>query len=119
MKKHLLTAVLLGLLAGTSVLAQGTDNYGAGLKLNLDTSGKKYVRFITWHQVWLRHNDNNPGSTINGDASNNQWDMSLRRSRVLIYSQINPNFLIVTHFGINNANQVTGGVNGTDAKKPQ
>lgn len=119
MKKHLLIAVLFGLFTGTNVFAQGTDNYGAGLKLNLDTSGKKYVRFITWHQVWLRHNDNNPGSTINGDASNSQWDMSLRRSRFLIYSQINPNFLIVTHFGINNANQVTGGVNGTDAKKPQ
>lgn len=104
--------------------AQGTDNYGAGLKINLDTSGKKFVRFLTWHQVWIRYNENNPGSTINGEKSNSQWDMSLRRSRFLVYSQINPNFLILTHFGINNANQVSGGANGqgasgTDGKKPQ
>lgn len=112
------------LVAATGAYAQGTDNYGAGLKLNLDTTGKKYVRFLTWHQVWVRHNDNNPGSTVNGEATSSQWDMSLRRSRFLLYSQINPNFLILTHFGINNANQVSGGAagqgaTGTDAKKPQ
>jgi len=27
--------------------AQGTDNYGAGLRINLDTTGKKYVRMLT------------------------------------------------------------------------
>jgi len=50
--------------------------------------------------------------------------MSLRRSRFLVYAQINPNFLILTHFGINNANQVSGGAagqgaSGLDGKKPQ
>jgi hypothetical protein len=104
--------------------AQGTDNYGAGLRINLDSTGKKYVRMLTWHQVWLRHNQNNPGSTINGEASSAQTDMSLRRSRFLVYAQINPNFLILTHFGINNANQVSGGAagqgaSGLDGKKPQ
>lgn len=108
--------------------AQGTDNYGAGIKVNLDTTGKRYVRIITWHQVWLRSNQNNPGSTINGERSSHQWDMSLRRSRLLIYSQISPNFLILTHFGINNSNQISGGAVGQganigaatiDGKKPQ
>lgn len=110
------------------LLAQGSDNYGSGMKINLDTSGKKFVRVITWHQVWLRNNENNPGSTINGERSNSQWDMSIRRSRLLLYSQITPNFLILTHFGINNANQVSGGGVGqganvgaavVDGKKPQ
>ncbi len=119
-----LTLLATSVLCTINTWAQGTDNYGAGLKLNLDTTGKKYVRFLTWHQVWLRHNENNPGSTINGDASASQWDMSMRRSRFLIYAQINPNFLILTHFGINNANQVSGGAagqgaSGTDGKKPQ
>ncbi len=116
--------VLVALTSATVALAQGTDNYGAGLKINLDTTGKKFVRFLTWHQVWLRHNDNNPGSTVNGENSSSQWDMGLRRSRFLVYAQINPNFLILTHFGINNANQVSGGAagqgaSGTDGKKPQ
>jgi hypothetical protein len=120
-------AVFLFIAAGQAG-AQGTDNYGGGLKINLDTSGKKFVRFLTWHQVWVRYNENNPGSAINGTKTENQWDMSLRRSRFLVYSQINPDFLILTHFGINNANQVSGGGVGqgvnlgsasVDGKKPQ
>ncbi len=127
--KHAFKVFAALLLSGASgLMAQGSDNYGSGMKINLDTSGKKFVRVITWHQVWLRHNQNNPGSTINGDRSSSQWDMSLRRSRLLIYSQITPNFLILTHFGINNANQVSGGGVGqganagaatVDGKKPQ
>ena len=106
------------------IFGQGTDNYGSGMKFNLDSTGKKFVRFLTWHQVWVRNNENNPGSTINGEASNAQWDMGFRRSRFLVYAQINPNFLILTHFGINNANQVNGGAagqgaSGSDGKKPQ
>jgi hypothetical protein len=111
MKKitHAILLLALVLASKAGLKAQGTDNYGAGLKFNLDSTGKKYVRMLTWHQVWLRNNENNPGSTINGEASSSQWDMSLRRSRFLMYAQINPNFLILTHFGINNSNQVSGG----------
>jgi hypothetical protein len=127
-KIKLLAFFFVSLYWQMSVKAQGTDNYGSGLKINLDTTGKKFVRIITWHQVWLRVNENNPGSTINGQKSSSQTDMSLRRSRFLIYSQINPNFLILTHFGINNANQISGGGVGQganagaasiDGKKPQ
>lgn len=115
--------LLIGLVSEIG-FAQGTENYGAGLKINLDSTGKKFVRFITWHQVWIRANQNNPGSLVNGTASSAQMDMGLRRSRFLAYAQVTPNFLIVTHFGINNANQISGGGNGqgasgTDGKKPQ
>jgi len=117
--RQLFLILALAISTTASVKAQGTDNYGSGLKFNLDSTGKKYIRLLTWHQVWVRHNENNPGSTVNGETSTSQWDMSLRRSRFLMYAQLNPNFLILTHFGINNANQVTGGVNGIDGKKPQ
>ncbi len=121
---HFTVTVLFFSLLSNKTSAQGTDNYGAGLKINLDTSGKKFIRFLTWHQVWIRNNENNPGSTINGEKSSSQWDMGLRRSRFLFYAQINPNFLILTHFGINNANQISGGAfgqgaSGADGKKPQ
>jgi hypothetical protein len=126
MKKitHAIFLIALVLASKAGLKAQGTDNYGAGLKFNLDSTGKKFVRMLTWHQVWVRHNENNPGSTVNGEASSSQWDMSMRRSRFLMYAQINPNFLILTHFGINNSNQVSGGAagqgaTGTDGKKPQ
>lgn len=124
MKRQLILLLTLFTICNNLVLSQGTEEYGSGLKLNLDTSGKRYIRFLTWHQVWLRHNDNNPGSQINGDNANSQWDMGFRRSRFLFYAQINPNFLILTHFGINNSNQVSGGglgqgASGADGKKPQ
>lgn len=126
-KKNLILATLSCCLffgASQQAKAQGTDGYGAGIKIALDTTGKKYIRILNWHQVWVRHNENNPGSTINGTPQDKQWDMGLRRSRFLLHTQINPNFMLVTHFGINNANQISGGANGqgasgADGKKPQ
>jgi hypothetical protein len=39
---------------------------------------------------------------------------------MVLLAQLNPRFLIYTHFGINNQNGVSGGVNATtDGKKPQ
>ena len=62
------------------------------LTLKLDESGKKYIRFITWHQIWAEDGNlsNDPGFT-----------MRIRRSRFLTYAQISPRFLILTHFGLN------------------
>lgn len=107
-------------------LAQGSETYGSGLKLNLDSTGKRYIRFITWNQIWMRSTDNNPGSLVNGQVSNNTWDVGARRLRFLAYAQITPRYLILTHFGINNQTFATGGGSGTSGtggygagKKPQ
>ncbi len=62
------------------------------LTLKLDESGQKYIRFITWHQIWAE--DNN----LDDDPS---FTMRIRRSRFLTYAQITPRFLILTHFGLN------------------
>ena len=60
------------------------------LKANLNEDGSKYIRFITWHQMWLSVKDDQNGPRA-----------SIRRSRVLAYAQISPKFLILTHFGLN------------------
>ncbi|MBT9392499.1 hypothetical protein KLP40_04925 [Hymenobacter sp. NST-14] len=95
--------------------------YGAGLKVNLSPDGSKYFRIINWHQVWTRYNRNNTGSQhVPGDPQNSTFDVGLRRSRLLIYAQLTPRFLIISHFGINNQNAVSGGVGlGDPGKKPQ
>lgn len=98
---------------------QGFADYSGGLKVKLDEEGDKYFRLITWHQVWARYNQNNDGSTRAGLAQESTTDFGLRRSRFLMYTQINKKFLIVTHFGINNQNAVSGGLNGANGKKPQ
>lgn len=102
-----------------SAFGQGFPGYSGGLKVNLDDVGDKYFRLITWHQVWARYNQNNDGSMRAGTAQDATTDFGLRRSRFLMFSQLNKKFLIVTHFGINNQNAVSGGYLGIDGKKPQ
>ncbi|WP_338791326.1 porin [Bernardetia sp. MNP-M8] len=99
---------------------QEIDHSYKPLTLKLDDSGNKYIRFLTWHQFWVRSTQNNPNSVdLAGNPSDNTFDIGLRRSRVLMYAQISPRFLILTHFGLNNQTFVNGGVTGGTGKKPQ
>jgi hypothetical protein len=86
--------LLLGLMMPLLLLGQGSPNYQGGLKMKLNEDGSRYVRLISWHQVWATAQPNDQG----------QWqtDFLLRRSRMLMYAQINDRFLINTHFGLNN-----------------
>ena len=89
--------ILLGLalMFGAQVgMAQYASEYTGGLKVKLNESGSKYIRFITWHQMWATTNLGESGST----------EFLLRRSRFLAFAQINKRFLILTHFGLNNLN---------------
>lgn len=65
------------------------------LKLDLNEDGSKYIRFITWHQIWAA-----------GGSEQDGLRLSIRRSRFLAYAQISPKFLILTHWG---AEQFRGG----------
>ena len=118
MKKTLLL-IFISLFTSGLAFSQGYSEYEGGLKVKLDEKGDKYFRFITWHQVWLRYNQNNSGSTRVGQAQDATTDVGLRRSRFLMYAQLDKRFLILTHFGINNQNAMSGGYLGTDGKKPQ
>ena len=93
----------------SQVAAQGSGVYGSGLKINLDSTGSKYVRFILWNQFWTRYINNNPNTVVNGENRADTWDTGLRRSRMLAYSQISPRFLIMFHIGINNQTFINGG----------
>lgn len=117
MKSCLYTLLLT--LISTGAYAQGYPDYNGGLKFNLDESGEKYFRLITWHQVWARYNENNAGSTRMEEAAPTTFDFGIRRSRFLMYAQIDKRFLILTHFGINNQNAISGGYLGNDGKRPQ
>ncbi|MFN8310813.1 MAG: hypothetical protein U0T73_12695 [Chitinophagales bacterium] len=114
---------LMVLLFGNAT-AQGGEGYGDGLKVKFDSTGNRYIRFMLWSQLWMRYSQNNPGSTINGKPYNSQFDIALRRTRLAIYAQVTPKFMILLHMGINNQTLVSGGAlgqggSGTDGKKPQ
>lgn len=81
--------------------------------LKLDEDGEQFVRVLMWHQIWLTsHNLSESGQRL-------QLNPSIRRSRILAFAQISPDFLILTHFGVNslNADQMSSfGSNGDGAK---
>ena len=111
MKKVLLA--ISGLLLSQTLIAQGFSDYGSGIKLNINQDGSKYIRVITWNQIWLRNTQNNPGSAVGGVPEENSWSIGNRRLRMLAMAQISKRFTIVTHFGINNQTFINGGAAGT------
>lgn len=107
-KLFLLTFIALFAFSAKS-WAQGestpsVDHSYKPLTVKLDDSGKKYVRFILWHQFWLTGQEN-----TNGDF---RITPTFRRSRMLAYAQISPRFLILTHFGLNNMNSSRMSISG-------
>ena len=74
------------------------------LKLNLDETGKTYVKASVRMQLWARYMDTNPGTTINNEVANNVFDVSLRRLRMGISAQLTPKLYVYSLFGGNNMN---------------
>lgn len=90
------------------------------LTLKLNEKGDKYIRFITWFQMWGKYTETNPGYVdINGEPADYTYDLAIRRARLLTLAQISPRFLILSHFGINNQQINNGGAPSSDGKKPQ
>ena len=88
--------------------------YGRGMTLVLDDEGKKYIRFLTWGQVWTTATENNPGTVgVDDQFNEDSLDIGLRRVRFLTYSQLTERYLILLHVGINNQTFTTGGDTGT------
>jgi hypothetical protein len=109
-KVYLIAAVLLLSLKGFS---QGSPDYGAGMKFDLNQDGSKYLRVLSWAQIWGQYNSDRP---LDGNGNEQaDLDFSVRRARVLMYAQINKDFLILTHFGINSLNSDTMSPTGQGA----
>ena len=94
--------ILLGLcfFAFQNAFAQGSPDYGGGLKVKFDEEGNKYLRIISWAQVQATYTDEVPDNV-------SHLGFNLRRARILAFSQITKDFLILTHFGLNSLNSNT------------
>ncbi|WP_460504025.1 hypothetical protein, partial [Hymenobacter agri] len=97
--------------------------YAGGMKINISPDGSKYVRIMTAHQLWARYSENNTNTvSATEEPQFDQVDFGLRRSRVLLVSQLNPRFLVITQLGINGQSTIAGGAPGEPTgpgKKPQ
>ncbi len=111
MKKILFSAAVL--LLSLQGFSQGSTDYGAGMKFNLNEDGSKFMRVIAWNQIWMRSSQMNPGTMIGGEATSTGTDIGNRRLRFLAYAQVSKRYMILTHFGINNQTFTNGGAAGT------
>jgi hypothetical protein len=65
------------------------------------------IPVIKWNittQAWLRYSDLNEGSEINNELTNSFMDISIRRLRIPVSSQISPKIFLYSIFGGNNYN---------------
>lgn len=74
------------------------------VRLSLDESGDRYLRFTGLAQMWFRHTQMNPGSTVNGEPVSQYSDISIRRLRFQVYGQLTDRVFFYTQFGQNNFN---------------
>ncbi|APD07711.1 hypothetical protein UJ101_02210 [Flavobacteriaceae bacterium UJ101] len=77
------------------------------LKLNLDETGKTYIKGSLRGQFWARYYDTNPGTTVNGDPTGSITDFSIRRIRANISAQLTPKIFVYALLGGNNINSKT------------
>jgi hypothetical protein len=83
------------------------------LTMKLSDDGSKYIRFLVWHQIWAETNNLSVGN------AKTTITPSIRRSRFLMYSQVSPKFLILSHIGLNNFNPNNQTSLGNDGDSPQ
>lgn len=83
---------------------QGQAQQAKELKYNLSSDGSKYIKGNFLNQTWLRWNQSNPGTTVNGDAQDNTFDIGLRRTRMQLFGQVTDHVFFYTQFGMNNFN---------------
>jgi len=97
-------AILLFLtLLSQPAFAQFTNRLkDGGLKTYLSPDSATYLKLNFVSQVWVRYNESNPGSTINGDAANSTFDVGLRRVRFVLTGQLSDRVFIFIQFGQNN-----------------
>jgi hypothetical protein len=105
MRKQTLLLAGLFLMSFQLMTAQGSPDYDGGLKFKFNEDGSKYLRLISWAQVQANYNTEDTFDA-NGNE-NSKLNFNLRRARVLMFAQINKDFLILTHFGLNSLTSST------------
>ncbi|MFK8059801.1 MAG: porin [Polaribacter sp.] len=68
---------------------------------------KEFKPIIKWNmtsQIWLRYSDLNSGSLIDDELTSSFMDISIRRLRIPVSSQITPKIFVYSIFGGNNYN---------------
>ena len=73
-------------------------------KFNLNKDGSQYIKFGLLNQLWLRYEQNNPGSLVLNRAVDDTTDIGLRRTRFVLQGQLTDRVYFYTQYGMNNFN---------------
>ena len=80
-----------------------------GFKFNFKEDGSAWAKINFVSQMWVMDNQNNPGSTVNGIATPNSYQVALRRTRLLISSQVTDKVFIFGQIGSDGISPLAGG----------
>ena len=89
--------------------AQSNSNnrFKDGLKLYLSSDSSRYLKSTLCIQTWIRYNNNNPGTTVNGYAEKHSYDLGIRRFRMQLFGPVARKVFFYSQFGINNFNYLS------------
>ncbi len=76
------------------------------LKFNLNESGTHYFQATFLNQVWLRYDQSNPNTLVQGAKQPETFDIGLRRTRIQMFGQITDRTFVYFQFGQNNFNSM-------------
>lgn len=100
--------LLIAICISINTIAQlPSARFKDGLKIYLNNDSTKYIQGTGLAQVWIRYNENNPGSTIYGTPKKETFDVGLRRVRYQIMGQVTKKVFFYTQFGINSFNSLS------------
>lgn len=92
----------------SSIAQEGENPFGnKPLKWSLNEKNTRWIGLHTYLQLWARVNENNPGSIISEEIQNTTTDISIRRFRLAVQSQITEKLFAYTQLGINNLNYLS------------
>lgn len=91
----------VGILTSLTVSAQ-QPNKKEALRINLNEDGSHFIKPGIVNQTWIRWNQSNPGSTLAGQATDNTFDIGLRRTRFTLTGQVTDRFTFFAQVGMNN-----------------
>ncbi|MEY5048546.1 MAG: hypothetical protein RLZZ175_1905 [Bacteroidota bacterium] len=84
--------------------ATTNSNQIKDLKFNLSDDGSRWLQFTALNQTWLRYNENNDGTLVDGKPEANTFDIGLRRTRFQIFGQVTDRVFVYFQLGQNNFN---------------
>ncbi|MDN3687357.1 hypothetical protein [Cyclobacterium jeungdonense] len=77
------------------------------LRVYSDKDSSSYAGLRLTGQVWMRYNENNPGTLINGEPATSFFDISVRRLRFQAYARIREKTNLTMTLGQNNINYLS------------